>query len=158
MGCSTVAKRADLPDSHGSTKEGSKRAFDRNRRNFARSTEMSVTFSIRGIESNWETGENWVNFSNVNARSVIDIVGIRLEDERDIYGEITDMDGVIRRATRSLNSERYDYGTPRYESQKKGCARVIEAEVTDESMRRRIKSVLNLCVEARRLGKSVIFG
>ena len=119
---------------------------------------MSVTFSIRGVESNFETGENWVNFANVNARTVLDLLGICVADDSDLWGEIVNLDVVIRRAMRVLNNEHRDYGTPGFEIGGDGHARLIQCEITDESVRRRIQAVLNLCVEAKRIGTTVVFG
>lgn len=37
---------------------------------------MSVTFNVRGIEANWETGEGVFNLSNANAREVLALLGL----------------------------------------------------------------------------------
>jgi len=114
---------------------------------------MSVTFSLKGIESNFETGEDCANFSNYNANTVISLLQIPLNDGRTLHGEITNLDTVIRQGFQALNNSRKDYGEDEFVD-----GRYTQFEITDESVRRRIKDMMTLCVKAKQLGTTVIFG
>ena len=110
---------------------------------------MSVTFEMVGVKSNYKTGDNWINFSNHNARTVLALLG---EDPTDLYGEISNLDRVIKRAMRVLNNDKRDLSEPGVNT-----SGFISLEVTDESVRRRIQAVLTLCVDAKRIGTTVIY-
>ena len=110
---------------------------------------MSVTFSIIGNPSY----EDAPNFSNGNARVVLDLIGVPYSDELWGTWEGKELDAVIRGATRALNNSRVNFERPEHIE-----GRVIDCGTTDECVRVRIREVLDLCFRAKKEGGSVTFG
>jgi hypothetical protein len=112
---------------------------------------MSVTFNVRGLPSSFETGENYVNFSNVNARDILAMAGFAVDD---LCGEWTgeDLDVAIPNLIKALNAN-VDYTREGYTD-----GRLIECGSPDESTRRRLRGLLQICFLAKTSNDSVVFG
>ena len=129
---------------------------------------MSVTFSLKGIRVDYESNEGWADFANGNARQIIGLLDI--ESDEYLCGEIRDLSAVIHAAVRVLNANDQDHGVEGYEerpvrvSHEDGVVKlgrgpqVIYGGTTDESVRRRVRQILDLCVLARREETTVVFG
>lgn len=105
---------------------------------------MSVTFSVRGQVPDYETDHGWINLSGVNARAVLDALGI--EGGPDLCGE-------IRGRELRLACETY-LAKPTADAPKLG---VIEARFVEFGRRSgyvsdRVKALLGLAALAGDLG------
>lgn len=84
---------------------------------------MSVTFSIRGVEVDYDNPEpgTYLNLSNANARLVLQRLGLASED---LYGSVRG-EALIRLCERALKNNQDDGGTPDVEESAPGLATVI---------------------------------
>lgn len=96
---------------------------------------MSVDFTT--------TREARANFSNLNARSVLAMIGL---GDADLWGqvEVADLPALAQRIIRALNlvSARAPFTSEYVETHNPGECRVIACEVTDESHQRRLRELL----------------
>lgn len=113
---------------------------------------MSVSFSIRGHLD----FEKDPNFSNVNAMQIMDMLGIFYNPNNGLYGEIAgkEIDRVAKLAMFHLNVENQDYSTEDH----RHSPNCITLGTSDEHVRHRLRAILALCAEAKRLGQNITFG
>jgi hypothetical protein len=113
---------------------------------------MSVTFRVKGERANWETGENFLNLSNVNAREVLAWLGYEIGE--GLLGELDARELAARCRRRLWNEPRnHDPELPGWEGRGAGGVRVVQFARRPGYLREKTEALLKL---AERAGEGAV--
>lgn len=102
-----------------------------------------------GVEEVYTTDSPEANFSNANAAALLRSLGVREEDTS--YGEIahSDLPTFRREIFYLMNQDLKSLEIPYSDTKRPGFPRVIQSEVTSESMLRRLRQLDEVCRAAQ---------
>lgn len=111
---------------------------------------MSITFNIEGERSDLETGANYVNLADPNARELLAYVG--LPQAKEIYGSIESSELAARCRRRLWPEARNE--DPGREGSEHGC--VIDCGRRAGYLPEKATALLKLCELAK--GRKIVWG
>ncbi len=113
---------------------------------------MSVTFYITNVKN--EDFDQQVNFSNQNARTLLEMVGVRKEE---LFGEFkeSELSNVLQLLILIINKEEM---RAKYVSETYSEENYVQFGVTDHSIVRRATELMDLVSQAKQLGQGIYWG
>lgn len=107
---------------------------------------MSVTFSVRGTDVDWDDQSTYLNVANGNARVLLQSLGLDCED---LYGEIRSLD--LRKACEAAAGME-DPGEPGFTDRTPGRATLVYCGRSAGRVHYYLESLMGLCDRAGDLG------